>query len=84
MEVPDAEEGMARLRRNPTYKAELQELLGVRLDDLESLTPSLQLPFECPLDLHGLYTLDEFSRDWDMKRRRIAAVSGKAWCISPR
>jgi superfamily II DNA or RNA helicase/HKD family nuclease len=59
MEVPDAEEGMARLTRNPTYKAELQELLGVRLDDVGSLTPPLQLPFECPLDLNGLYTLDE-------------------------
>lgn len=59
MEVPDAEEGMARLRRNPIYTAELQELLGVRLEAVESLTPSLTLPFECPLDLHGLYTLDE-------------------------
>jgi len=59
MEIPDAEEGMARLTRNPTYKAELKELLGVRLDDVESLAPALHLPFECPLDLHGLYTLAE-------------------------
>ena len=59
MEAPDAEEGMARLGRNPTYKAELQELLGVRLEAVESLAPQVQLPFECPLDLHGLYTLDE-------------------------
>lgn len=59
MEIPDAEEGMARLRRNPIYQAELKELLGTRLDDVESLAPALQLPFECPLDLHGLYTLDE-------------------------
>lgn len=59
MEIPDAEAGMARLRHNPTYAAELKELLNVRLDDVESLSPTLTLPFECPLDLHGLYTLDE-------------------------
>jgi len=59
MEVPDAEEGMRKLRRNPILSEELRELLDVRLEDAESISPVLELPFDCPLDLHALYTLDE-------------------------
>lgn len=59
MEEPDPYDGMVRLKRNPTLCAELRELFDARLDSVEIISPTLQLPFECPLDLHSSYTLDE-------------------------
>ncbi len=45
-----------RIRANPVLAAELQEVLALRLQDIEFEPRSLDLPFDCPLELHGAYT----------------------------
>lgn len=64
-------EGYDRLRACPPLASELLELLDHRLDraDFEPRLP--ELPFECPLDLHGAYTRDELLAGlghWDLGR----------------
>jgi uncharacterized protein DUF3427 len=57
---PDAvAENIDRVRANPTLHAELLELLRYRFSELDSVPPRLELPFVCPLELHGRYTRDE-------------------------
>ena len=54
-----SEESIRRLDANPTLRAELLELLRIRLDGIDTVAPRLELPFPCPLSLHGAYTRDE-------------------------
>ncbi len=53
------EETLGRLRRNPTMLVEVRMVLDWRLGQVPSVPPALDLPFPCPLTLHGLYTRDE-------------------------
>lgn len=50
---------MDRLGQNPTLCQELKDLLSIRRDSMASVPPTLQLAFECPLQLHAQYTRDE-------------------------
>jgi hypothetical protein len=52
-------ESLERLQNNPTLRAELVELLDYRLGCVDEVAPALELPFVCPLTLHGQYTRDE-------------------------
>ena len=52
-------ESVARLRRNPILCEELGELLAIRLANIRSVAPKLELPFECPMRLHCRYTRPE-------------------------
>jgi hypothetical protein len=56
---PSAGESLARLRANPTLRAELAELLRYRLGCLDEVPPQVRFPFLCPLSLHALYTSHE-------------------------
>lgn len=51
--------GLDRLRANPAMSQDLLDLLEIRLDSIQSVSPPLDLPFCCPLHLHSLYTRDE-------------------------
>jgi len=52
-------ESLQRLIGNPVLRGELIDLLRYRLGQVDSIAPSLTLPFPCPLTLHALYTRDE-------------------------
>jgi superfamily II DNA or RNA helicase/HKD family nuclease len=54
-----AAEGLARLDSNPTLRDELRDLLACQLGRVDSVAPTLELPFACPLTLHASYTRDE-------------------------
>lgn len=53
------EESIQQIRANSTLCTELQEVLALRREHLEFEPRPLQLPFNCPLELHGAYTRDE-------------------------
>jgi hypothetical protein len=53
------EEGRQKLESNPNLRSELAELLRYRLSCVDEVAPLLDVPFLCPLTLHGLYTRDE-------------------------
>lgn len=53
------EEGEAWLRRNPTLRAELRELLVMKLQGLDEVPIETTLPFLCPLQIHADYTTKE-------------------------
>jgi hypothetical protein len=53
------QDGLRLLDANPTLRDELRELLGLRLDCIDSVGRPFPLPFECPLALHAPYTRDE-------------------------
>lgn len=55
----DLIESIFRLQKNPTMLAELLELMNYQLGQVQSVAPTLTLPFSCPLHLHSLYTRDE-------------------------
>jgi hypothetical protein len=58
--LPDSPvESLGRLDANPTLRDELRELLAYRRSTVDSVAPSLRLPFDCPLTLHAPYTRDE-------------------------
>jgi superfamily II DNA or RNA helicase len=52
-------ESLGRLDANPRLRDELRELLLYRLGCIESVAPTLALPFACPLAVHSSYTRDE-------------------------
>lgn len=56
---PTLSESIARLAANPTLCGELKDLLQFKLESLDEVAPQLELPFVCPLELHGEYTRDE-------------------------
>ena len=56
---PALSASIARLLANPTVCQELNDLLHYKLESLDEVTPPLDLPFFCPLELHGEYTRDE-------------------------
>jgi len=47
------------ITKNRVLCGELIELLKYRLDNISTVTPTVLLPFECPLKLHARYTRDE-------------------------
>lgn len=58
--IPDSlAGGDARLNRNPTLRAELRELLALRIEMLDEVPIEPTLPFLCPLQIHADYTRDE-------------------------
>ena len=67
------EESLARLRNNPRLANELLDLLSYRYEGLEQLTPAVDLPFICPLELHAEYSRDE-----------ILAGLGQSTMMNPR
>ena len=52
-------EGNARLKANQTLRAELRELLKIRLDQLDEVPIEPTLPFPCSLQIHSDYMRDE-------------------------
>lgn len=52
-------EGDARLRENPTLRAELRELLVLKLELLDEVPIEPTLPFLCPLQIHADYSTKE-------------------------
>jgi superfamily II DNA or RNA helicase len=70
--TPSLAESFERVRACTPIAYELAELLDYRLDcsDFEP-RPLLDLPYACPLDLHGAYTRDEILAGlahWDLGR----------------
>jgi hypothetical protein len=66
-------DSLARLRANPTLRAELADLLRYRLSCLDEVPPQIKLPFLCPLTLHALYTRDEILAalgDWTRTKQK--------------
>lgn len=66
------DESFDRLRANPTFLKELIELLKLRLDTIESVSPIQKLPYICPLQLHCQYTRDEILAGlgrWDLNQQ---------------
>jgi superfamily II DNA or RNA helicase len=55
----DLDESIMRIQNNPVMCSELRDLLALRLDQVEFELQSEELPFPCPLELHGAYTRDE-------------------------
>jgi hypothetical protein len=48
-----------RLNRNDTIKKEIIDLLKIKQSLIDSFTKPALLPFEFPVEIHGLYTRDE-------------------------
>ncbi len=48
-----------RLNRNGTMKKEIIDLLKIKQSFIDSFTTPVLLPFEFPVEIHGLYTRDE-------------------------
>src|SRR5687768_2504765 len=53
------DESMLRLQGNQILCDELQEMLALRMQQSDFEPQPLQLPFICPLELHGAYARDE-------------------------
>jgi superfamily II DNA or RNA helicase len=53
------EEGNTRLNQNRTLKAELRELLALKLEMLDEVPIEPTLPFLCPMQIHADYTTKE-------------------------
>ena len=51
--------GHARLNQNPTLRAELRDLLTLKLEMLDEIPIEPTLPFLCPMQIHADYTRDE-------------------------
>jgi superfamily II DNA or RNA helicase len=51
--------GAERLDQNPILRAELNELLSLKLEMLDEVPIEPTLPFLCPLQIHADYTRDE-------------------------
>jgi superfamily II DNA or RNA helicase len=63
---------IARLRKNPVLLKELLDLLDYRFDRIGEVAPELNLPFQCPLELHASYTRDEILAGlghWTLERQ---------------
>ena len=66
-------ESVARLASNAVLFGELRELLQYKLDRVGEVVPRVQLPFQCPLELHSEYTLAEILAAlgvWNFERQR--------------
>jgi superfamily II DNA or RNA helicase len=66
-------ESVTRLLNNPVLFDELRELLQYKLDHVSEVAPRLELPFECPLELHSEYTRSEILAAlgvWTFDRQR--------------
>ena len=48
-----------RLKQNPTLRAELRDLLALKMASLDEVPIEPALPFRCPLQIHSDYTRDE-------------------------
>lgn len=53
------EKNLARLAANPTFTKEAGELATYLIEGTEILVTELDLPYFCPLSVHGCYTRDE-------------------------
>lgn len=55
----DLSEVIERVQENPTMCGEFLQLLDYRLSHADTVSPKLEPPFLCPMDIHCLYTRDE-------------------------
>ncbi len=53
------EQNLLRLKQNPIMLTELAELTAYLLDVADTLVHKPDLPYHCPLSVHGCYTRDE-------------------------
>jgi superfamily II DNA or RNA helicase len=57
--ISDLSESVQRLRGSSVFCKELQDVVGILRDKIDFEARPVQLPFICPLELHGAYTRDE-------------------------
>lgn len=72
----DLEDSFNRLARNPTILRDLDEILRWSDDESRVITTSLNLPFDCDLELHAQYGSDEVKTILGGASFKSAGVTG--------